>query len=288
MLQCQGMAIIENTPWLRRRWITLAGLVTSLTICAAGGAGAQASPAPVPCSAIGGGKYDCQFYPSGDGVSAGAPVQATDSSRVGYLNHGTNWVICERQGATVISGPYENGWWAWTEANDGSWGWVNAVWASGGDNFGDFQGVPGCADSVGLPPGAQAPPATSGSTVTPPVSTPAPSPPTSAPVSTPSARRHLRVQIQLSWHVAARRTRVLELQFLHVPGGARIRLGCRGRSCRLAHRALTVKAARRALARSFTSGDVLRLTISRSGYVPEVAQLQFRTGRGPLGRVVSR
>ncbi len=103
--------------------LAVAMAVAAATVATAAGA---ATPAPVPCSAIGGGKYDCQFYPPGDGISGGAPVQAPNGSRVGYLNQGTNWVTCEAVGSTVASGSYENDWWAYTEANDRQWGWVNA------------------------------------------------------------------------------------------------------------------------------------------------------------------
>lgn len=109
-------------------------------------------PSPVPCTSAGGGKYDCSFYPAGNGISGGAPVQGAKGGVVGYLNHGTNWVTCQAQGATVHSGAYYNDWWAYTEANDGHWGWVNAVYASGGDNNGPFGSVPGCSSAHGSPP----------------------------------------------------------------------------------------------------------------------------------------
>jgi CHAP domain len=135
---------------------TVAALVLVMLVSTS--AAFAAGPAPLPCSLAGGGKYNCQFYPAGDGITAGAPVQASDGHRVGFLNHGTNWVICERVGSTLTSGPYQNNWWAWTEANDGQWGWVNALYGSGGDNFGPFGGVPACGANVGLPPGGQPPP----------------------------------------------------------------------------------------------------------------------------------
>ncbi len=267
-----------------------------------------ATPAPEPCSAIGGGKYDCQFYPAGDGISAGAPVQASDSSRVGYLNQGTNWVTCQEVGSTVISGPDENNWWAYTEANDRHLGWVNAVWAKGGANFGPFQGVPACAASVGLPPGGKAPAPTgggsgsggsgsgsgggasgggsTGSTITPPP-TPVPAP-TPTPTPTQPARRHLRVAIELNWHVAAAQTHVVRVRFLHLPARARIKIACHGPRCHVRKGSMSARAARRELARAFTGGDILHLTITIRGYVPEVAVVHFRKGRGPRGAIVSR
>lgn len=262
----------------------VAAAAVAVTGLATAGA-AQAAPAPVPCSSIGSGKYDCQFYPAGNGITAGAPVQASNGAQIGYLNQGTNWVTCQLPGATDISGAYQNNWWAYTEANDGRWGWVNAVWAKGGDNFGKFQGVPACPADTGLPPGGQGPP--SGSTITPPpVASPSPAPPAGSP--RPAPRRHLRVRLELDWHVTAARTRIKRVRFFHLPSGARVSVHCRGRRCRLRSRGLTARAARRVLIRTFTSGDDLRLTITHAGYVPWVADVRFRTGRGPRGAILSR
>lgn len=108
-------------------------------------------PKQVPCHAIGGGHYDCTFYPAGDGIHDGAPVRR-GSKRVGYLNQGVNWVTCQQQGAEFQHGSARNNWWAWTEANDKTTGWVSAVWASGGDNDEGFSGVPSCGGAHGTPP----------------------------------------------------------------------------------------------------------------------------------------
>jgi lysophospholipase L1-like esterase len=118
-------------------------------------AGPSAAANPAPCTSRGGGKYDCRFYVPGDGHSGGSPVQASDGAKVGFLHAGTNWVICQRVGARVRSGPYFNDNWAWTLADNLKWGWVNAVHASGGDNDGPFGGgVPNCGTKHGSPPGA--------------------------------------------------------------------------------------------------------------------------------------
>lgn len=120
--------------------------------------GAAAAPAPVPCTAIGGGKFNCDFYVAGDGRTGGAPVQV-GSTTVGYLHKGTNWVICQQVGGRVTVGRYHNHNWAWTLADNLKWGWVNAVYASGGDNDGPFGGgVPNCNNAHGAPPGVPAPP----------------------------------------------------------------------------------------------------------------------------------
>ncbi len=141
----------------------------------AGAEGALAAPAPVPCTSAGGGHYNCQFYVPGDGVGGGAPVQASDGRRVGYLHKGTNWVVCQQVGGRVDYGGYFNTVWAWT-LTDGTpkWGWVNAVYASGGDNDGGFGGgVPSCAGAHGAPPGGSgAPPPPPGAAPPPPVQPP--------------------------------------------------------------------------------------------------------------------
>jgi hypothetical protein len=98
------------------------------------------------------GKYRCTFYPPGDGIHGGAPVQNASGKVVGYLNQGHDWIICQASGATVHSGQYHNRWWGYTEANDHKMGWVNAVWARGGDNDEGFSGVPSCGGGYGTPP----------------------------------------------------------------------------------------------------------------------------------------
>jgi hypothetical protein len=115
---------------------------------------AAAAPAPVPCSKHSDGRHHCGFWPAGDGIHGGAVVVGDSGYWVGYLNQGDNWVSCQMWGGKVAYGTSYNHWWAWTEANDHKWGWVNAVWASGGANDGKFAGVPGC-DPVhdAAPPG---------------------------------------------------------------------------------------------------------------------------------------
>src|SRR5947208_1586982 len=138
----------------------------------ASGAGAQTHPAPVPCTSIGSHRYQCSFWPAGDGIHGGAPVQAASGRRVGFLNSGSNWVVCQSTGGTVKQGAMANNWWAWTEANDHGWGWVNALYGHGGDNYGHFRGVPGCPASQGRPPGGGTTPAPT----PPPPPPPAPAP----------------------------------------------------------------------------------------------------------------
>jgi GDSL-like Lipase/Acylhydrolase family len=120
-----------------------AATATAATATAAT-ATAAAAPRRVPCQKASAGRYNCMFWPAGDGIHGGAVVVDDRGYWVGYLNQGTNWVTCQAYGGIVRSGHYYNHWWAWTEANDRKWGWVNAVWAHGGDNDGRFARVPQC------------------------------------------------------------------------------------------------------------------------------------------------
>jgi hypothetical protein len=149
----------------RHATATLVGMTALL----AGGVAIASAADPATCVGIGGGKYNCTFYVAGDGQSGGAPVQV-GTATVGFLHKGTNWVLCQQVGGRVTSGPYFNNNWAWTTADNGKDGWVNAVWASGGDNDGPFGGgVPNCNGAHGAapsgpsqgmqPPGPGGPPA---------------------------------------------------------------------------------------------------------------------------------
>jgi len=129
-------------------------LIAGTLLATAGASAASAAPAKVPCTPGGAaGQYNCNWYVTGDGHSGGAPVVASSRTLVGYLHKGSNWVICQRVGARETSGGYYNNNWAWTLADDNRWGWVNAVYASGGDNDGAFGGVPDCHNGHGQPPG---------------------------------------------------------------------------------------------------------------------------------------
>jgi lysophospholipase L1-like esterase len=158
-----------------RRRMRIVTAVAAMMMSAAVTSTAAASD--VPCSKLSAGRYQCTFYPPGDGLSAGAPVQDATGTRVGYLNHGSNWIDCQASGATVHNGAFYNRWWGYTEANDQHFGWVNAVWASGGSNDGPFAAiVPSCGSTYGSPPSASAPA---------PAPTPAPPPAPRAPAPVP-------------------------------------------------------------------------------------------------------
>jgi hypothetical protein len=123
--------------------------------------------------------YNCQFWPAGNGISAGALVVNASGDKLGYLNHGTNWVTCQQAGSENGSSATHNKWWAWTEANDQKVGWVSALYAAGGANDEPYYGVPNCAGAHGSAPiasagGGPAPPTTPPTT---PPTAPAPSTP---------------------------------------------------------------------------------------------------------------
>jgi lysophospholipase L1-like esterase len=137
-----------------QRW---GGLALAVGLALAGAAQPAAAvpvpvPVPVPCKAIHDGKYDCHFYVAGNGRTGGAPVQSSRGKVVGYLHAGRNWVVCQRAGGRVRSAAYFNKYWAWTLADNGKRGWVNAVYARGGDNDGPFGGVRSCGAKYGRPP----------------------------------------------------------------------------------------------------------------------------------------
>jgi GDSL-like lipase/acylhydrolase family protein len=167
-----------------RLMTAIATMIVALAITTA-----TASASDVPCSKLSAGKYQCSFYPAGNGISAGAPVQDATGKRVGYLNHGANWIVCQASGATVHNGADENRWWGYTEANDQHFGWVNAVWASGGSNNGPFAAAPNCGSTYGSPPAAATPAPTPAPAPTP-IPTPAPTTPRPVPCHSIGAGKH--------------------------------------------------------------------------------------------------
>jgi hypothetical protein len=170
-----------------------AGAVATTVALTAVGIGAAAAAAPAPCTAIDGGKYNCTFYVAGDGKSGGAPVQVGGTT-VGYLHKGTNWVLCQQVGGRVTSGKFFNNNWAWTLADNLKYGWVNAVYASGGGNDGPFGGVPGCNNAHGAPPGGPGGPGA------PPAPPPPPGPPAAGfPPDVTSAPDKARYDDAASW-----------------------------------------------------------------------------------------
>jgi hypothetical protein len=71
-----------------RRWRVFMATAMVLLV-GTSAAHAAAAPAPVPCTPAGSvnglPKYNCEFYPSGNGFSGGSPVLSGDGTRVGFL-----------------------------------------------------------------------------------------------------------------------------------------------------------------------------------------------------------
>jgi len=129
--------------------VALATAVTFLVLATH----ASAAPAPVPCTAIGGGKYNCEWYVPGDGRTGGAKVMV-NRKVVGYLHQGTNWITCQQRGAmTQNAAGDRNSWYGWTQSDHGGAGWASPVEARGGDDDGRFRGVPDCRGAHGPAPG---------------------------------------------------------------------------------------------------------------------------------------
>jgi hypothetical protein len=128
-------------------------LLVAVLTALAGASAARAAPAPVPCSAVGAGKYACGWYVPGDGIHGGARVML-GAVTVGFLHQGTNWVVCQQRGATVRDAAGDlNHWYGWTEADNRRWGWASPLEARGGADFGPFAGVPDCRGAHGAAPG---------------------------------------------------------------------------------------------------------------------------------------
>src|SRR3954468_24704278 len=77
----------------------------------------------------------------------------TNQKVVGYLHQGTNWITCQQRGAMTRNAAGDrNSWYGWTQSDDGGAGWASAVEARGGDDDGQFRGVPGCGGAPGPAP----------------------------------------------------------------------------------------------------------------------------------------
>jgi len=110
------------------------------------GAGPASAAVQVPChdsghSINGHREYNCGFWET-------SPVVNSAGSRVGTLHSGTNWVLCQWVGKDYQLGSYRNKYWAYTESDQGKWGWVNATYGKGGTNEGAWAGVPKCSQSA--------------------------------------------------------------------------------------------------------------------------------------------
>jgi hypothetical protein len=208
-----------------------------LRLCAAGGAALvvavvpaapAAAQAPVPCSSIGGGHYNCHWWPAGDGHSGGALV-VRDRTTVGFLHQGTNWIVCQQRGGDVYnSRGYRNYWFGWTTADNGQTGWASAIEARGGDNDGTFGGgVPDCNNAQPFLP------TWSGEWGRPPAPSPGPTPTPGPPPPGGSPPGYVTATVSNAWSVTRRSTRLLRLRIHGATAGSTIRVFCRVHRCRL-------------------------------------------------------
>ncbi len=96
--------------------------------------------------------YNCYMYRSSVHVwhHYGSAVYHPIDNTTGVLNQGTSWFVCQRRFPVKIwYGSAANDYWAYTLSDNGWWGWVNAVYISGGSNWGTVPGLAGCPSGFG-------------------------------------------------------------------------------------------------------------------------------------------
>jgi Putative metal-binding motif len=304
----------------RRR--LLAGLCAAAALVPATAAEAQA---PVPCTAIGNGRYECDWYVPGNGITGGALV-VRDRTTVGFLHQGRNWIICQQRGGDMrnLAGD-RNHWFGWTVADNGQRGWASPIEARGGDDYGPFALAPNCNGAHGNPPlwsgvwGQPPPP-------------PPPPPPTvdrdrdgvlppldcddrnprrrpgandipgngidencdgadtPAPPGAPPAR--ITATVASTWVAFRRVTRVVRLLVRDAPPGATVTVGCLVKRCKLRRRAVVVGANGRAsLARLFRRRrlrvrTVVEVRITYPNTIGKVVRYRIRPRRVPPSRTL--
>jgi putative metal-binding protein len=254
------------------------GLCVTAVLLPAATADAQA---PVPCTNIGSGRYQCYWYVPGDGRTGGALV-VRDRTTVGYLHQGYNWIVCQQQGGDMrnVAGD-RNHWYGWTLADyNGQWGWASALEARGGDDYGPFSGVPNCNGAYGNPPlwsgtWGQPPPA---SAPPPPPGSPAPVdrdrdgvlPPldcddrnaahrpgatdvpgngvdencdgADSPLPAGAPPARLIATVANFWEAGTRVTRLVRMRVRDAPPGATVAVSCLARRCALRRRTVATGA----------------------------------------------
>jgi hypothetical protein len=138
------------------------------------------------------------------------------------------------------------------------------------------------------------------------VQTPAPPPPTTTTTQTvttvvtqplptppppkPHKRGHVRARMVISYHYYSAHTRILRVRVTGFPRRARIDVRCYGRGCpRLAVTAgyRRLGGALRSLGgRVLRAGDLLKITVSAPGLLPEQIGLRIRNGEKPQARLL--
>jgi hypothetical protein len=65
-----------------------------------------------------------------------SPDRGGAARQIGTLYKGgrANWFVGQSQRSSYSFGPYQNRWWAFTMADNDTWGWVPEVFFKGGEN----------------------------------------------------------------------------------------------------------------------------------------------------------
>ena len=293
----------------------LAVLAAACALIAPATAAAQA---PVPCTSIGGGKYECSWYVPGNGLSGGSLV-VSGTTTVGYLHQGRNWILCQQRGGDVRNAAGDrNHWYGWTLADNGRWGWASALEASGGDDNGQFAAAPDCRGAHGSPPSY------TGVWGSPPPPTPPPPPPpgdrdgdgtlppadcddTNSAVE-PGATEipgngldddcaggdqpaKILAVVANTWSWSRQGTRVLKLTVRDAPPQATVELRCRGKRCGKPKRRVAVGGdggvrLARFLPRRLRPGTRVEVRVIAPNAIGKVVRYRVRRDGVPRGRTL--
>ena len=121
--------------------------------------------------------------------------------------------------------------------------------------------------------------------------TPVQSAPVTVTLPVPTAKRHVRVTIRMSWTWRGKRTRLTKVKVGRMPRGATMAVRCRGRGCPRPQvrqtRARRVQLFTTILAgQRYRAGDRLFVTIRAPGLIAERAVITIRNGRKPAVRAL--